>query len=509
LQGEARRMLRVDDYERIRRLVIVDGASQRDAARQLRHSRKTITKALQHSVPPGYRRSRPVVRPVIDPVVHIIDAWLEGDKQRPPKQRHTAQRVFERLRDEYGFSGSASAVRRYVAHKKATSGEVFFALEFDPGEEAQVDWGQARCVIGGAERKVCLFCMRLCHSTASFVRAYERENQESLLDGHVRAFAFFGGVPRRCAYDNMKTAVLSVGKGRQRRLTEKFRELRSHYLFQTRFCNVARAHEKGHVENLVQRSQRRFMTPLPEVASLEELNDHLLRECERDLDEGARTRGPTRRELLEGEREGMLPVPEAPFAACRQESTFATKQALVRFDTNDYSVPVRWAYHQVVVKGFVDRVELYAGAERAAVHARSYGAGEFILDPYHYIPLLESKPGGLYNARAFKGEPWGEDFTRMRTELQYRYGGEGTRKFVDLLLLFTEFPVGEVKRAVSRCVERRAFSEEAVRATLTYRARRELPPLELASSPLLAGVSAQVRPASVYDALLGGKEAGR
>jgi len=500
-------MLTVDDYERIRRSVLVDGLSQRDAARQLGHSRKTVKKALQFSSPPGYRRTEPVRRPAIDPVAHIIDAWSEEDRQRPPKQRHTGQRIFERLRDEYGFGGSASAVRRYVAHKKATSGEVFFPLVFDPGEEAQIDWGEARCVIDGAERKAFLFCMRLCHSTASYVRAYERENQESLLDGHVRGFEFFAGVARRCAYDNLKSAVIGVGRGRERRLTKKFRELRSHYLFETRFCNVACAHEKGHVENLVQRSQRRFMTPLPEVASLDELNEHLLRECERDLDEQARPYSPTRRELLAAERERMLPLPAEPFAACRQESTFATKQALVRFDTNDYSVPVRWAYHQVVVKGFVDRVEIHAADERIAVHGRSYGAGEFILEPEHYIPLLETKPGGIHNARPFKGQPWGDDFARMRTELQYRYGGEGTREFVKLLLLFTEFPVEDVKRAVRRCVSRRAFSQEAVRATLTYSARKESPRLDLADSPELAALSCEVRPAGVYDALLSGEEA--
>ena len=205
-------MLTVDDYEVIRRTVLVDGASQRAAARRLGHSRKTIKKALQHSTPPGYQRAEPVRRPAIDPARHIIDAWLEEDKQRPPKQRHTGTRVFERLRDEHDFKGSASAVRRYVAHKKATSGEVFFPLVFDPGEEAQIDWGEARCVIGGAERKAFLFCMRLCHSTASYVRAYERQNQESLLDGHVRGFGFFGGVARRCAYDNLKSAARQCGE---------------------------------------------------------------------------------------------------------------------------------------------------------------------------------------------------------------------------------------------------------------------------------------------------------
>jgi hypothetical protein len=361
-------------------------------------------------------------------------------------------------------------------------------------------------MIGGAERKVFLLCMRLCHSTASYVRAYERENQESLLDGHVRAFAFFGAVPRRCAYDNLRSAVISVGKGRQRTLTRRFRELRSHYLFRTRFCNVARAHEKGHVENLVQRAQRRFMTPVPQVGSLCELNAHLLQECERDLDEPARRTGLCRRELLAKERERMLPLPAVAFPACRRASVLATKQALVRFDSNDYSVPVRWAHHRLSVRGYVDRVEVYCEDQRVGVHGRCYESGQYILEPHHYIPLLESKPGGIHNARPFKGEPWGEEFTRMRTELEYRYGGEGTRKFVRLLLLFTEFPVRDVKRAVRVCVRRRAFSEEAVRAVLSYRPRRILGRLDLSHKPELAGVYAQRRPAAVYDALLSGKE---
>lgn len=502
-------MLKVDDYEVIRRLVLVEGLSQRAAARQLGHSRKTIKKALENCSPPGYTRSGPPARPVIDPVRHIIDAWLEEDSRRPPKQRHTGTRVHERLAGEYGFTGSVSAVRRYIAQRKATQGEVFFPLQFDPGEEAQIDWGEARCVIGGVERTVFLFCMRLCHSTASFVRAYERENQECLLDGHVRAFRFFGGVPRRGAYDNMKVAVISVGKGQNRRLTEKFRALRSHYLFQTRFCNVASGHEKGHVENLVKLAQRRFMTPLPDAASLPELNEHLEEECLSDLQRPARRHSVSRRELLDEEREHLLPLPAADFPACREESTFATKQSLVRFDRNDYSVPARWAHHPVVVKGYVDRVQLHVGGDLVATHERCYGSGEFILSPEHYVPLLQKKPGGIHNARPFRGEPWGEDFARMRTELQYRYGGEGARKFVDVLVLFTEFPAEDVRDAVRDCVRRRAFSEEAVRATLTYRPRREVGRLDLSGRPELRQISEQTRPAGVYDALLGGKEGAR
>ena len=499
-------MLTVDNYEVIRRLVRIKGWSQREAVRKLRHSRKTVRKALEHGVPPGYRRTQPVRRPVIEPVQPIIDAWLKEDQKQPPKQRHTAQRIYERLRDEYGFKGSDSAVRRYVENKKRTGGEVFFPLQFDPGEEAQVDWGEAWCVVNGETRKVSLFCMRLCHSRAAFVRAYERQNQESLLDGHVRAFQYLKGVPRRLAYDNLRAAVITVGKGQHRRLTKRFKELRSHFLFETRFCNIAAGHEKGHVENLVKLAQRTFMTPVPEVSDLQALNRHLLAECEQDLLRAAPRRVETRQQLLEEERQSLLALPEQPFEACKRASVFATKQALVRFDQNDYSVPVEYAHHSVVIKGFVERVELCVADQRVAVHERHYGSGEYILSPYHYIPLLERKPGGLHNGRAFKGEPWGEDFTRMRRELEYRYGGEGTRKFIRILLLFTEFLVADVKQAVTLCLRRRAFSDEAVRAVLTYEPRRSVPSLDLTGRPEFQLQGDGSRCSSVYDALMVAEE---
>ena len=248
-------MLDVADYERIRRRVRIEGKTQRQAAEELGHSRHTIAKALTHSSPPGYRRKNPAPRPALDPFLSLIDAWLEADRSQSRKQRHTGPRIYERLRDEYGFTGSVSAVRHYLAQRKQTQGEVFFPLQFDAGEEDQVDWGQAWCLINGVERKVFLFCLRLCYSHVSYVRAYFQESQECFLDGHVNAFAFLGGVPRRLAYDNLKSAVITVGAGQDRRLNRYFVALRSHYLFETRFCNVASGNEKGHVENLVKHSQ--------------------------------------------------------------------------------------------------------------------------------------------------------------------------------------------------------------------------------------------------------------
>ena len=495
-------MLDVADYERIRRMVQIEGKTQRQAAEESGHSRNMIAKALTHSHPPGYRRQKPPPRPALDSFLAIIDAWVAADGQQPRKQRHTGTRIYARLRDEYDYTGSVSAVRRYLAQCKQRQGEVFFPLQFDVGEEGQVDWGEAWCVLNGVEQKVFLFCLRLCYSSVSYVRAYYQESQECFQDGHVHAFGFLGGVPRRLAYDNLKSAVITVGQGPDRRLNRHFVALRSHYLFETRFCNVASGNEKGHVENLVKHSQRTFMTPLPCVASLEALNVHLEQQCRNELDKKAPRRQETRGALLEEERGHFLALPPIPFAACRQQSTFASKQSTVRFGTNDYSLPVRWAHHPVQVKGLVDHIEIWTCQQCVAIHPRSYGRHQYILDPFHYIPLLEKKPGGIHHGRPFKGEPWGADFACMRRELEYRYEGEGTRKYIDILLLFTRYPIESVRQAVSLCVRRRAFSDEAVQSILDYQPPSLCAALDLSDRPAFQLESTGIRPASEYDVLL-------
>lgn len=365
-----------------------------------------------------------------------------------------------------------------------------------------MDWGEAWCLINSVEQKVFLFCLRLCYSSVSYVRAYLQESLECFLDGHVHSFAFLDGVPRRLAYDNLKSAVITVGQGQDRRLNRQFVALRSHYLFETRFCNVASGNEKGHVENLVKHSQRTFMTPLPCVSSLEALNAHLEAQCRKELDKPAPRREETRGALLEEERAHFLELPPTSFAACRQQSTFASKQSTVRFDTNDYSLPVRWAHHPVHVKGFVDRVEIWTQQQCVAIHPRSYGRHQYVLDPFHYIPLLERKPGGIHPGRPFKGEPWGADCACMRREREYRYQGEGTRKYIQILLLFTRYPVEAVHQAVSVCVRRRAFSDEAVQSILSYQPSQLSLSLDLSDRPAFQVESTGIRPARDYDVLL-------
>lgn len=496
-------MLTVEHYELIRRKHFVDGLSGRAIAAELGHSRKTVSKALEHAVPPGYRRSEPAACPVMDPVSSIVDAWLEQDRQRPPKQRHTAQRIYERLCDEHEFTGAPCTVRRYVARAKAVGKEVFMPLAFEPGEEAQVDWHEGWVIERGEQRKVQFFCMRLSYSKASFVRAYERADLVSFLDGHVRALEHFQGIPKRLAYDNLKSAVVQVGHGRDRRLNKRFLELRSWYLFDSRFCNVARGNEKGDVENLAKRSERAYLTPLPEVSSLDELNDHLLACCRKDLRlAGAKPHGDrTREQLLGEERRCLRALPDQPFHACQRIDTTIDKRSLVTVDTNHYSAPVRWAHHRVQIQTFVDRVELWCAQHRVAQHPRDYGKGQFILEPTHYLNLLRIKPGSLDNARAFKGQPWGEDFDLLRRELEYRYGGEGTKKFINVLLLFTEHDQDQVRQAVSRCVRRRAFSDDAVLGVLRHEPPAAPGRLDLSHRPELVVVGEGIRPAALYDRL--------
>jgi len=500
----------VEHYELIRRKHFVDGMSGRAIAKELGHSRKFVKKALKHPIPPGYRLTKPKPKPTLDPVRPLIDAWLDEDLTRPVKQRHTAQRIYERLVDEEGFQGDASTIRRYVASWKearnSAGKEVFAPLEFRPGEEAQVDWGEAWVIHNGRRRKVQLFCMKWCYSKRVFVRAYDRANLESFLDGHVRAFECFGGVPKRIAYDNLKSAVIRVGKGRHRRLNRKFVELKSWYLFDGRFCNVAKGNEKGHVENLVKRAQRTFLTPLPEMTDLAALNRKLQADCESELDRTTRE-GTTHRELWQEEQPHLLQLPTHQFPACTERHSRVDKQSLVHFDGRMYSVPVEWAHRSCLVRGFVDRVEIHVEGECVAVHPRSREQGQrYVLDPRHYLRLLERKPGLLDQARPFRDDPFGAEFSLLRRELEYRYEEDGTRQYVDVLLLLREHPEEAVIEAVRSCVERRIFSRDAVLHTLHGKPQpTKSHRLDLAHRPDLADCGNGIRASAAYDELREGQ----
>src|SRR4051812_46298864 len=273
----------MDNWAEIRRRVLVDGLGKRAACREFHIHWDTLTKILTHPEPPGYRRTTPRPRPKLDPFLPVIHQILEEDKKAPRKQRHTAKRVFERLRDEHGYTGGKSIVKEAVAAWRGSHAEVFVPLAHRPGE-AQVDFGEAEITLDGRPTKVALFVMTLPYSDALFVTAFPRECTEAFLEGHVRAFAFLGGVPRRISYDNSKIAVAKVTGGRSRTLTEAVSRLRSHPLSEALFRGGGGANEKGHVEPLIGYARRNFLVPVPAVrGGLEVLNSGLEARCRADL----------------------------------------------------------------------------------------------------------------------------------------------------------------------------------------------------------------------------------
>ena len=268
-----------------------------------------------YSVPPGYRRQNRPLRPKLEPFTGVIDRILESDLSVPRKQRHTAKRIFQRLRDEYGFGGQYTIVKDYVREHRRQAREMFVPLSHSPGH-AQCDFGEARVIIGGVERKAHCFVLDLPHSDGCFVKAYPAETTEAFLDGQVSAFAFLGGVPQSNLYDNTKLAVARIlGDGRRKR-ARAFTELQSHYLFDDRFGRPGKGNDKGKVEGLVGYMRRNFLVPVPSFESFDALNAHQEQRCLARMDARLRGHSETIGQRMERDLEALLPLPEAPYDAC-------------------------------------------------------------------------------------------------------------------------------------------------------------------------------------------------
>ena len=360
-------MYGVELYAAVRLAVVDEGLSHHEAGRRFGIDRRTVKKMLSYSAPPGYRRTKPVRRPKLDGFTGIVDAILEADTdpEVPRKQRHTAHRIFERLRDEHGFSGGYTIVKDYVRSRRQSVREAFVPLHHPPGH-AQVDFGEATVEVGGRREKVAFFCLILPHSNVWFVKAYPRETTEAFLDGHVSALAFLGGVPRSILYDNTTLAVARILGDGTRRRTQAFTHLQSHYLFRDRFGRPGKGNDKGKVEALVKTARRRFMVPIPKVHDLSVLNERLLARCLERLD--ALEAGGQAAALL-ADLEALRDLPAVPFEACEHVPGQISSTALVRYRLVDYSAPAAHAHKKVMVKGYVDRVARSAPRSSPAIGA--------------------------------------------------------------------------------------------------------------------------------------------
>ena len=395
-------MYLVELYLRVRRACMVDGMSIREASRMFGVHRDTVRKMLEHPVPPGYRMRRPRRRRKLEGFTEVIDRILRDDLDLPRKQRHTAKRIHERLRDEHDFDGGYTTVKDYVRERRITTREMFVPLSHPPGR-AQCDFGETWAVIGGLKRKVHYFVLDLPHSDATFAKAYPAETTEAFCDGHVSAFSFLGGVPQSILYDNTKLAVARIlGDGRRSR-TRVFTELQSHYLFEDRFGRPGKGNDKGKVESMVKYVRRNFLVPMPEFESFEALNAHLEERCLERMEAKLRGHTETIGERMERDLDALMPLPPAPYDASDRHTTRVSSLSLVRYRTNDYSVPVAYGHREVLIRGYVDMVVISCGTEVIARHRRSYERDDFVFDPVHYLPLLERKTGALDQAAPLAG----------------------------------------------------------------------------------------------------------
>ena len=499
-------MYGVELYARVRRAVMLEGLSHRATARRYGIDRGTVAKIVMHPTPPGYQRKMPVRRPKLAEHEAFVEQILEDDERAPAKQRHTARRIFERLRDERGFDGGYSTVRDYVRSRRQVRKEVFVPLAHPPGH-AQADFGEATVVLGGVEQKVRFFVMDLPQSDAVFVKAFHAETAEAFCDGHVEAFAFFGGVPRSILYDNTRLAVAQILGDGTRKRSHLFAALQCHYVFEDRYGRPAKGNDKGAVEGMVGFTRRTFMVPIPHARDIDELNAMLRQRCAARQQAVLRGADGTIAERLEKDRVTFMELPAVAFDACDQRPGRVSSQALVRYRNNDYSVPVAYAHREVIVKGYVGDVVITTGGDEIARHRRSYESADFVFDPLHYLPLLEQKVGALDQAAPLQGWDLPSEFGTLRRLLEARLSQKnrcaaGKREFVQVLRLMEAFPMSTVHAAVKDALRLGAISSDAVRHLVLARIEGRPARLDTARYPHLPVATVETTKPAAYMSLM-------
>ena len=503
-------MISVEQREKIRRAYFVEEKSIRQIARDLKCSRPTVRKAIGSPEPTEYTLSMSRPAPVLGPYKERIKELLAENQRLPRKQRYTGRKIYQAVQQE-GYAGSESTVRGYIARLRRTKKrmQVYLPLEFDPGTDAQVDWGEGVAIIAGTRVTVQLFYMRLCYSRKLFMMAFPNQKQEAFFEGHVRAFQHFQGVPQRISYDNLKVAVLRILEGRNRQEQESFIVLRSHYLFESRFCTPGQGHEKGRVEKGVGYGRRNFMVPLPNVSSFEALNEHLLAQCVTDDRRRVDRQPVTIGDAWEMEKPHLLPLPERDFDCCVTRPATLNRYCQVVLDTNRYSVPADKAYRNLVIKAYPFRVDILHLKGVIASHPRAYGREQDILDPLHYLPLLEQRPGAFEHAKPLRRwrKEWPPVYERFLERLQEQgLNGQGIREFVRVLKLHRDHPAGMVAQAVEQALEYGCIHADGVELCLRQLSAPDtLPvPLSLVDMPQWATVGEQPPNLNCYDQLLEG-----
>lgn len=441
----------MEQFERIRREHREEEVSIRELARRHGVHRRAVRQALASAVPPPRQPMEPRMLPAIGPHAATIRGWLTDDQKAPRKQRHTARRIWERLVDEHGADVAESSVRRYVRECRRQLHldhvDVAIVAHYEPGEEAQVDFGLSDVFLAGERTTVAVFELRLSHSGDAVHVAFGSEGQEAFLEGHVIAFSRLGGIPARIRYDNARALVARVLKGRNRIETERFVALRSHYGFESSYCppGESGAHEKGGIEGEVGRQRRHFFTPIPKATSLADLNRRLEEADRRDLARHIGHRRETVGAMGAVDRAALRPLPEVPFDFARIAPVRVDRKARVCVRQSFYSVPAHYAGRELTARIGGTRIEVAEGGSLVASHERSTIRGSQTLVLDHYLEILARKPGAMPGALATRQARQTGVLTSAHeafwARARRKFGdGGGTRALIEVLLLHRRLP---------------------------------------------------------------------
>ena len=491
----------------IRRWHFREGVPIREISRRLGVSRNTVRKYLNNKeLDPRYPVRKSPSK--LDDYERTLTSWLFREAKRHRKQRKSAKQLHHDL-VKLGYTGSYDRVaafarkwrhERQVA-KQGAGKQAFVPLRFAPGEAFQFDWGEDYAVIGGLKTKLQVAYFKFSYSRAFFLRAYPTQTHEMLFDAHNHAFRVLGGVPERGIYDNMKTAVDKVGRGKERRVNKRFQAMVSHYLFEAEFCNPASGWEKGQVEKKVRDARHQIWHTLPKFKTLDELNAWLERRC---IELWQRTNHPEQpnlsvAELWQEERTHLMPVP-AEFDGYVEHTKRVSSTCLVAFERNRYSVPASFANHHISLHVYADYLSVNAEGREVARHTRIFNrhhdGGHTIYDWKHYLSVAQRKPGALRNGAPFDDLP--ESFKSLRRYLLRR--PQGDREMVDVLSLILHHDEQLVVQAVEDALRCEHPSKQHVINCLN-RLMQQTPPEPQPAPPTLVLKEEPVANTQRYDAL--------
>ena len=498
-------MLIVETIAKIRRYYFVEGRSIKKISRDLNISRNTVRKVIRSGKTKHEYSRKQQPLPKLGAHLDFLENYLQKDWKQPKKRRITAKRLHELL-CEQGYQGAYDSIQRYVRRWRKDKSKiklgVFIPLYFPPGDAYQFDWSHETACIAGEVRKIKVTHFKLCHSRKFFVRAYYRETQEMVLDAHNRAFHFFEGTCNRGIYDNMSTAVTRILSGKQREYNQRFLQMCSHYLVKPVACTPGAGWEKGQIEKQVQDVRKKIFIPRPQFTSLEELNEWLHDRCLKICQTRKHPiyKDKTIQEVFEVERKSLIPV-KKPFEGYIEKECTVSSTSLVRYDRNHYSVPCRIAGKTASVRAKADRIIIISNGKQIASHPRSFARGETVYDPWHYLDILQRKPGALRNGAPFQDWQLPSGIKRVQSYLTRQPGGD--RKFVDILFAARLHSVELTNKACLKALSRGVYQSEVILNILA----RELdgPQIKPVTPPVCLQLEQEpIADCSRYDHLLKG-----